>query len=90
MSESPRPAPKASFAFIGAGRMASAMVGGLLTKGAATPQEIACIGGNDDTAEVLARRTGFAAHRAAMIRRPPTVAIRARNPCRRLRTSLLG
>ena len=31
MSESPRPAPTANFAFLGAGRMASAMVGGLLT-----------------------------------------------------------
>ena len=30
------------------------------------------------------------ARRAAMTRRPPTVAIRALNPCRRLRTSLLG
>jgi hypothetical protein len=30
------------------------------------------------------------ARRAAMTLRPPTVAIRARNPCRRLRTILLG
>ena len=77
MSESSRPAPKANFAFIGAGRMASAMVGGLLTKGAATPQEIACIGGNDDTAEVLARRTGVTAHRelAALLATADTVVL---------------
>ncbi len=30
------------------------------------------------------------ARRAAITLRPPTVAILARNPCRRLRTSLLG
>ncbi len=30
------------------------------------------------------------ARRAAITLRPPTVAMRARNPCRRLRTSLLG
>ena len=77
MSESPRPALKASFAFIGAGRMASAMVGGLLTKGVAAPQEIACIGGNDDTAEVLARRTGITAHRelAALLATADTVVL---------------
>ncbi|MFA5056705.1 MAG: pyrroline-5-carboxylate reductase [Opitutaceae bacterium] len=49
------------FAFIGAGRMASAMVGGLLAAHAAAPAEIACIGGTDDTARALARRTGIAA-----------------------------
>lgn len=48
-------------AFIGAGRMASAMVGGLLARGAATPGDMACIGGDDDTASILARRTGIAA-----------------------------
>jgi pyrroline-5-carboxylate reductase len=50
------------FAFIGAGRMASAMVGGLLTENAAAPAEIACLGGDDDTAQTLAARTGIAAH----------------------------
>ncbi len=50
------------FAFIGAGRMASAMVGGLLKSRAASPAEIACVGGDDDTAQALARRTGIAAH----------------------------
>lgn len=50
------------FAFIGAGRMASAMVGGLLARRVAAPGEIACISGQDDTAQVLARRTGITAH----------------------------
>src|SRR5512142_266687 len=50
-----------AFAFIGAGRMASAMVGGLLARKAAGPADIACIGGQDDTAEALARRTGITA-----------------------------
>src|SRR5579883_1930722 len=36
------------------------------------------------------RRLRPRARRAASTLRPPTVAIRARNPCRRLRTSLLG
>jgi len=49
------------FAFIGAGRMASAIVDGLLAKKAASPAELACIGGDDDTAKVLATRTGVAA-----------------------------
>ncbi len=49
------------FAFIGSGRMASAMVGGLLARKAAAPAEIACIGGADDTAKILAGRTGITA-----------------------------
>jgi pyrroline-5-carboxylate reductase len=53
--------PKIRFAFIGAGRMASAMVGGLLARKAASPAEIACIGGDDDTAKILAGRTGITA-----------------------------
>ena len=51
-----------TFAFIGAGRMASAMVGGLLARKAAAPAEIACIGGRDNTAQDLAQRTGITAH----------------------------
>jgi pyrroline-5-carboxylate reductase len=47
-------------AFLGAGRMASAMVDGLLAKKAARPADLACIGGDDDTAKVLAARTGIA------------------------------
>jgi pyrroline-5-carboxylate reductase len=53
--------PKPRFAFIGAGRMASAMVGGLLARKAALPAEIACIGGDDNTAQILAGRTGITA-----------------------------
>jgi pyrroline-5-carboxylate reductase len=49
-------------AFLGAGRMASAMVGGLLTKGAAAPADLACTSGPDDTAQQLSARTGIAAH----------------------------
>ncbi|MDD3180057.1 MAG: pyrroline-5-carboxylate reductase [Opitutaceae bacterium] len=50
-------------AFIGAGRMASAMVDGLLTKGAAQPADLACIGSPaDNTAQLLSRRTGIALH----------------------------
>jgi pyrroline-5-carboxylate reductase len=52
---------KQRFAFIGAGRMASAMVGGLLARKAALPSEIACIGGDDATAQILAGRTGVTA-----------------------------
>ena len=48
-------------AFIGAGRMASAIVGGLLNSGAARPAQLACIGGADDTARTLAAATGITA-----------------------------
>jgi pyrroline-5-carboxylate reductase len=48
-------------AFLGAGRMAGAMVGGLLASRAAKPADLACIGGEDDTANELARRTGITA-----------------------------
>ncbi|MFA5264441.1 MAG: pyrroline-5-carboxylate reductase [Opitutaceae bacterium] len=48
-------------AFVGAGRMASALVGGLLASGAARPSDLACIGGDDDTAKVLASQTGITA-----------------------------
>jgi pyrroline-5-carboxylate reductase len=48
-------------AFIGAGRMASAIVGGLLNSGAARPAQLACIGGADDTARVLAAASGITA-----------------------------
>lgn len=46
-------------AFLGAGRMAGAMVDGLLAKGGARPADLACIGGEDDTAAQLAKRTGI-------------------------------
>lgn len=48
--------------FIGAGRMASAMVDGLLAKGVCQPGELTCIGGAGASAERLAQRTGI--HRA--------------------------
>jgi len=48
-------------AFLGAGRMASAMVGGILGKGI-RPADLACTSGPDDTARQLAARTGITAH----------------------------
>ena len=50
--------PKISF--LGAGNMASAMVDGLLAKGAATQADLACLGGSGPTAPALASRTGIA------------------------------
>lgn len=47
-----------TFAFLGAGRMASAIVDGLLTKGVCSPADIRCIDGGDGTAQQLAGRTG--------------------------------
>jgi pyrroline-5-carboxylate reductase len=46
-------------AFLGAGRMASAIVDGLLARGAATAHQIACLGGAGASAAALARRTGI-------------------------------
>lgn len=46
-------------AFIGAGRMASAMVGGLLNCGAAKPAGLACIGGKGASASRLGAQTGI-------------------------------
>lgn len=46
-------------AFLGAGNMASAIVDGLLANKAAEPADLACIGGPDQTAAILARRTGI-------------------------------
>jgi pyrroline-5-carboxylate reductase len=45
-------------AFLGAGRMASAMVDGLLARGVAAPADLACLGGQGGTAAALAARTG--------------------------------
>jgi pyrroline-5-carboxylate reductase len=47
-------------AFIGAGRMASAMVDGLLARKAASASDLACLGGGGATARDLAARTGIA------------------------------
>jgi pyrroline-5-carboxylate reductase len=46
-------------AFLGAGRMASAMVGGLLARKALAPADLACLGGADPTGADLAARTGI-------------------------------
>lgn len=45
-------------AFLGAGRMASAMVGGILNKGV-RPADVACTSGPDDTAHQLSAKTGI-------------------------------
>lgn len=50
-----------TIAFLGAGRMASAIVGGLLAKNVCAPAELACTDGGDDTARQLAARTGISA-----------------------------
>jgi pyrroline-5-carboxylate reductase len=44
--------------------MAGAMVDGLLAKQAATPAELICLGGDDDTATKLQARTGIAVARS--------------------------
>ncbi len=51
-------------AFLGAGRMAGAMVTGLLAKKVFEPGQIICTSGPDDTAEKLAERTGIHATRS--------------------------
>jgi pyrroline-5-carboxylate reductase len=48
-------------AFLGAGRMASAIVDGLLAKQVCAPAELACADGGDGTAAALATRTGITA-----------------------------
>lgn len=46
-------------AFVGAGRMASAIVDGLLSKKICAPAELSCLDGGDGTARELATRTGI-------------------------------
>ena len=46
-------------AVIGAGRMASAIVTGLIHQRVAAPANLACLGGDDDTASTLVARTGI-------------------------------
>lgn len=46
-------------AFLGAGRMASALVDGLLTTPGCTPTDLACRSGTGSSAEALAARTGI-------------------------------
>jgi pyrroline-5-carboxylate reductase len=50
-----------NIAFLGAGRMASAIVDGLLAQQICVPAALACIDGGDGTAAALAARTGIAA-----------------------------
>lgn len=47
------------YAFLGAGNMASAMVDGLLAKGAVSPADLTCLGGSGRSAANLAARTGI-------------------------------
>ncbi len=51
----------AKIAFLGAGRMASAIVDGLLAKNVRAPADLACNDGGDGTAAALAQRTGVGA-----------------------------
>ncbi|MBW8780399.1 MAG: pyrroline-5-carboxylate reductase [Verrucomicrobia bacterium] len=46
-------------AFLGAGRMASAIVDGLLAKNACSPADLACLSGAGTSAQTLAARTGI-------------------------------
>jgi pyrroline-5-carboxylate reductase len=48
-----------TLAFLGAGRMASALVDGLLAQGAARPDDLVCSAGSGASAETLSRRTGI-------------------------------
>ncbi|HWA08421.1 MAG TPA: pyrroline-5-carboxylate reductase [Opitutaceae bacterium] len=64
-------------AFLGAGRMASAMVDGLLAQKKVRPADLACTGGDDDTAKILATRTGIAAEAdpAQLVRHADTIVL---------------
>ena len=48
-----------TIAFLGAGRMASAIVDGLLARKICAPNELWCTDGGDDTGRLLAARTGI-------------------------------
>lgn len=50
---------KKKIAFIGAGRMATAIVKGLIQKKVYLPNEIVCISGNDNTGTILAQASGI-------------------------------
>ena len=50
---------KKKIAFIGAGRMATAIVKGLIQNKVYEPSEIVCIAGNDDTGTILANESGI-------------------------------
>lgn len=47
------------FGFIGAGKMAGAIVRGMISSGAVKPCEIICACGNDDTGKNLSEQTGI-------------------------------
>lgn len=48
-----------TLAFLGAGRMASAIVDGLLAKGTYSKNHVVCLSGSGQSAEALAQRTGI-------------------------------
>ena len=50
-----------NIAFLGSGRMASAIVDGLLAQTACAPADLTCTDGGDGTAAALATRTGITA-----------------------------
>ncbi len=50
---------KNKFGFVGAGKMASAIVRGMIKGGAASPEEISCVCGDDNTGKALAESTGI-------------------------------
>lgn len=47
------------FAFVGAGKMASAIVSGMIKSGAVRPWDVECVSGADSTGADLARNTGI-------------------------------
>lgn len=47
------------FAFVGAGKMASAIVGGMVKSKTVMPWDIECTSGDDDTGKILASTTGI-------------------------------
>ena len=64
-------------AFLGSGNMASAMVGGILSKGLAKPDEMITLGGQGATAKALSEKTGIAlaANATALLSEAPTLVV---------------
>lgn len=64
-------------AFIGAGNMAAAFIGGLLEKRALPPRDLICLSGSGRTAQALAARTGIACATdlAELLREADTVVV---------------
>ncbi len=48
-----------SFGFIGAGKMAGAIIRGIIANGALSPAQISCACGNDDTGKILSKETSI-------------------------------